>query len=81
MTKQEKMDTKKIRGGGFSSLKPLVMMQLKDKIDFSYLKSAKKTIFKIIYSILLFVVLTAVIYLMFSLVISFGLFSFLKTFT
>jgi len=42
-------------------LKPLVMMQLKDKIDFSFLKSKKKTISKIVFSILGFVAVTAVI--------------------
>ena len=62
------------------SLWTLVMLQLKDKIDFSFLKSARKTIFKVIYSILWFVGLTALIYLMFSLVVKFGLFSFLQTF-
>lgn len=62
------------------SLWTLVMLQLKDKIDFSFLKSTRKTIFKVIYSILWFAGLTAIIYLMFSLVVKFGLFSFLQTF-
>lgn len=44
------------------SLKPLVMMQLKDKIDLSFLKSKKQTISKIILSICAFAVITAVIY-------------------
>ena len=37
----------------FKTLSPLVLMQLKDKLDLSFLKSKKKTLFKIIYSILL----------------------------
>ena len=41
------------------SLWTLVMLQLKDKIDFSFLKSTRKTIFKVIYSILWFAGLTA----------------------
>lgn len=44
------------------ALKPLVMMQLKDKIDLSYLKSKKQTITKVILSILAFVLITGVIF-------------------
>ena len=62
----------------FNGLKPLMMMQLKDKLDFSFLKNKKKTLFKIIFSILTFVILTAVIFLAFRLVIMLGLFSFVK---
>lgn len=40
------------------ALKPLVMMQLKDKLDFSFLKSTKQTIAKIILTILAFGVVT-----------------------
>lgn len=61
-------------------LKTLVMLQIKDKIDLSFLKSKRKTLFKTIYSILLFAGITAIIYLLFSLVVSFGIFSFYKTF-
>lgn len=46
-------------------IKSLVAMQLKDKIDLSYLKSIKQTIFKIVFSLLEFAVLTAVIYFVF----------------
>ncbi len=67
------------RGGFFTHLKTLVMLQLKDKIDFSFLKSKKKTLFKVIYSILLFTGLTALITIMFSLIVKFGIFSFLQT--
>ena len=67
------------RGGFFTHLKTLVMLQLKDKIDFSFLKSKKKTLFKVIYSILLFTGLTALITIMFSLIVKFGIFSFLQS--
>lgn len=46
-------------------LKPLVMMQLKDKLDFSYLKSKGKTIAKIIFTILGFAAIAGVCYLLF----------------
>lgn len=62
----------------FRYIRPLVLMQLKNKIDLSFLKSKKKTLFKFVYSILLFVALTAIIYLVYSIVVGLGLFSFLK---
>lgn len=43
-------------------LKTLVLMQLKDKVDLSYLKSIKQTIFKVVLSVLKFLVVTALIY-------------------
>jgi len=43
--------------------KSLVLMQLKDKLDWSFLKSKKQTIFKIVFDVLKFVIITAVIYL------------------
>ena len=46
-------------------IRPLVMMQLKDKIDLSYLKSKKTAIQKITLSVLAFVLITAVIFLLF----------------
>ena len=46
-----------------SGLKVLTMMQLKDKIDMSYLKSVKKTIFKVVMSVLKFGIITALIWL------------------
>lgn len=46
------------------ALKPLVMMQLKDKIDLSYLKSTKLTIRKIVLSVLAFALVTGVIFLL-----------------
>ncbi len=63
----------------FKFLRPLVMMQLKDKIDFSFLKNRKKTLFKIIWTLIGFVVTTVAIYLVFSLIVKFGLFSFIQT--
>lgn len=46
-----------------NGLKTLVLMQLKDKIDFSFLKSTKQTIFKIVLSIIKFAVITGLIFL------------------
>ena len=46
------------------ALRPLVMMQLKDKMDLSYLKSTKQTIAKVVLSVLAFVLITAVIFLL-----------------
>ena len=43
-------------------LKTLCLMQLKEKIDFSFLKSRKQTIFKVILTLLKFALITAVIY-------------------
>ncbi len=72
--------TKEKKPSKFRFLVPLIMMQLKDKIDFSFLKNKKKTFFKIIWSIIGFVAITAIIYLLFTLIVNFGLFSFMKTF-
>ena len=62
----------------FGLIKPLVLMQLKDKIDFSFLKSKKNTIFKIVFTLLGFIVITAVVYLALDLIVKFGLFSFMQ---
>lgn len=48
-----------------NALKPLILMQLKDKVDFSYLKSKKETIRKVGLSLLGFVVVTAFIFVLF----------------
>ena len=61
----------------FKCLKPLVMMQLKDKLELNF-NNKKKTFFKIIYTILRFVLITALINLMFTLIVSFGIFSFIQ---
>ena len=63
----------------FAMINPLFMMQYKNKVDFSFLRSKKQTIFKVVYSLLQFILLTAIIYLVFMLVVSLGLFSFIKT--
>lgn len=44
-------------------LKTLCLMQLKEKIDFSFLKSRKQTIFKVVLTLLKFALITAIIYL------------------
>ena len=46
-------------------LKTLTLMQLKDKIDMSYMKRAKSAIYKVIMSFLKFGIITAFIYIMF----------------
>lgn len=46
-------------------LKTLTLMQLKDKIDMSYMKKVKSAIYKIVMSVLKFGVITALIYLSF----------------
>ena len=48
-----------------NGLKTLVMMQLKDKLDLSFAKSVKQTIFRVVFSLLKFAVITAVIFLAF----------------
>lgn len=59
-------------------LKPLVMMQLKDKIDLSFLKSTKQTINKIVFAILGFIVTTAFTALLFYVARRFNVFSLLN---
>lgn len=49
------------------NFKALVLMQLKDKIDTSFLKSTKATIFKVVLTLVKFIVVTAIIYFAFSL--------------
>ena len=46
-----------------TKFKTLFMMQLKEKIDLSFLKSKKQTLFKIVFSILGFALITAFAYL------------------
>ena len=61
--------------GGFSQLKTLIAMQLREKMDLSYLHSKRKTLFKSIYFLLELVGITAVIALMFHFIKLFGIFS------
>jgi len=56
-------------------LKPLVLMQLKDKLDFSFTKSKGKFIAKIIFTILGFGVIVAGCYLLYWASTLLGLFS------
>ena len=58
-----------------SKLKTLLAMQLKEKLDLSFLHSKKQTIFKIVFSLLTFVGITAITYLIFWLCKFLGLFS------
>lgn len=62
----------------FKYLHTLVMMQLKDKIDFSFLKNKKQAFFKYIWVLIGFIAITAIIYLLLYLIVKFGLFSFLQ---
>lgn len=63
----------------FRKLKPLVMMQLKDQKDFSHYKKKRHILFKAVYSIIIFFVITYIINILLSLVVTFGLFSFIQT--
>ncbi len=51
-----------------NNLKTLVAMQLKDKLDFSFFKSWKQTLFKTIFALIKFALITAVIYVAFYLI-------------
>ncbi len=59
----------------FFILKTLTMMQLKEKIDLSYVGNFRKTLFKIIYFLLEFAAVTAVCFLLFYFAKLFGVFS------
>ena len=63
----------------FKQLIPLVMMQLKDQKDFSHYKKKRHILFKIVYSIIIFVAITFIVKILLSLVVTFGLFSFVQT--
>ncbi|MBQ3571880.1 MAG: hypothetical protein IJA15_03515, partial [Clostridia bacterium] len=52
-------------------LKALVMMQLKDKLDFTFLNSVQKTISKIVFSVLKFAIVAGIAYLVFMLLSTF----------
>ena len=57
------------------ALSTLVKMQLKEKMDMSYLRSIRKCIFKIVWLLIEFAAITAVLYLVFHYVKLLGLFS------
>lgn len=62
--------------GKLQGLKALVAMQLKDKADFSFLSSFKKCIFKVIFTVLGFVAVTAAFYGAFYICKSFSVFAY-----
>lgn len=58
------------------NLKTLVMMQLKDKLDFSFMRSKRSLILMIVLEIVKLVAVTAVFFLVFYLCVAFQIFSF-----
>lgn len=60
------------------ALSTLVKMQLKEKMDMSYLRSVRKSIFKIVWLLIEFAAITAVLYLVFHYVKLLGLFSLVR---
>ena len=60
------------------ALSTLVKMQLKEKMDMSYLRSIRKCIFKIVWLLIEFAAITAVLYLVFYYVKLLGLFSLVR---
>ncbi len=65
MTEQtKKKDVKSFRRA-VANLKTLTLMQLKEKMDVSYLRSFKKTLFKIIFTVIEFAAITALCFLLF----------------
>ena len=60
----------------FKGIKTLVMMQLKDKLDLSFLSSARGVIFKLVLSLLGLALITAVFYVAFMLSVTLSVFSF-----
>lgn len=49
----------------FDKLKPLIMMQLKDKLDFSFMQSKRSLIIKSVLEVVKFLAVTAIFYLLF----------------
>ncbi len=62
----------------YASLKTLVTMQIKEKMDFSYLRSKRQTVFKVTWFFLGFAVVTALIAVLLHFVKLLGLFSLVK---
>ena len=58
-----------------STLGTLVKMQLKEKMDLGYLRSLRRFIFKVVWTLVEFAAITAVIYLLFNYIKMLGLFS------
>ncbi|MCM1289745.1 MAG: hypothetical protein NC132_04465 [Corallococcus sp.] len=59
-----------------SNLKTLVVMQLRDKIDLSFIRNKKSLLFKSVLYALLFAIITIAFYFVFKLCKKFGIFSF-----
>ena len=55
-------------------LKTLVVMQLRDKIDLGWIKNKKEALRKVILSLVKFLVITTIIYIILSLCNRFGIF-------
>ena len=64
MTETKKKDVITLKSA-LSALKTLTAMQLKEKMDLGFLRSFKQTLFKIIFFIIEFAVVTAICYLLF----------------
>lgn len=64
MTEKTKKDNAPLLRS-LSVLKTLTVMQLKEKMDVSYLRSFKKTLFRVIFFIIEFVAITAICWLLF----------------
>lgn len=60
------------------ALSTLVKMQLKEKMDMSYLRSTRRLIFKLVWLLIEFAAITAVLYLVFHYVKLLGLFSLVR---
>lgn len=63
---------------GFKALITLVKMQLKEKLDVGYLRSKRKLLFKLVWLIIEFVAITAIIAVIFYVIKLFGLFSLVR---
>lgn len=74
--KQPARQRERGEGGVFTRLKALVLMQLKDKMDLSFLRSKRRLIFKLVLSVLLVAAVTGVIYVLFSVAVMMRVFSF-----
>ena len=59
----------------YRALVTLVKMQLKEKMDMSYLRSVRSLIFKIVWLLIEFAAITVLIYFVFNYVMLMGLFS------
>ena len=80
------MTKNKLKKGGFmesfikdfKALITLVKMQLKEKLDLGYLSSKRKLLFKLVWLIIEFVAITAIITVIFYVIKLFGLFSLVR---